>query len=177
MAQQQESPRVWTEAGFVDDDPWALAGADAPEGVNHQLIYQLKEFLELADDDGKKDVAAVLVEPDDDVEALAPHLDRLALVAVAFPAFNDGRGFSHASLLRSRLGYSGELRAVGQVLLDQIPLMMRCGFTSFSLTDPVTIRRAGEGRLAAIANHYQPAARPAGGPEGYSWRRVAAAAG
>jgi uncharacterized protein (DUF934 family) len=110
--------------------------------------------------------------PADNVKALAPHLDKIALVAVSFPAFNDGRAFSHASLLRERLGFEGEIRAVGDVLIDPLPLMLRVGINSFAVTNPVAIRRLEEGRLPGIDNHYQPTARKSDDPKSYSWRRV-----
>jgi uncharacterized protein (DUF934 family) len=73
---------------------------------------------------------AVRIEPGDDARALIPHLDRLTLVEVAFPAFRDGRGYSSARILREA-GFKGELRAAGDVLVDQINFMKRCGFDSF----------------------------------------------
>jgi len=67
----------------------------------------------------------------DEVEALAPHLAGLDLIVLHFPKFSDGRAYSQARLLRERLGYSGELRATGGVLQDQLPFLLRCGFDSF----------------------------------------------
>ena len=75
--------------------------------------------------------AAVRIEPGDDARALLPHLDRLKLVEVNFPAWTDGRGYSAARILREA-GYRGELRAVGDVLVDQLAYMRRCGFDSFA---------------------------------------------
>mgnify|MGYP000580872785 CR=1 FL=1 len=74
---------------------------------------------------------AVRIEPGDDARDLLPHLDHIALVEVNFPAFGDGRGYSAARILREA-GYEGELRAVGDVLVDQIAYMRRCGFDSFA---------------------------------------------
>ena len=74
---------------------------------------------------------AVRIEPGDDARDLLPHLDRLALVEVSFPAWTDGRGYSSARILREA-GYTGELRAVGAVLIDQLSHMRRCGFDSFA---------------------------------------------
>lgn len=74
---------------------------------------------------------AVRIDPGDDARALLPFLDRLALVEVNFPSFGDGRGYSAARILREA-GYAGELRAVGQVLIDQLSHMRRCGFDSFA---------------------------------------------
>ena len=74
---------------------------------------------------------AVRLEAGDDARALLPHLDRLALIEVSFPSFRDGRGYSAGRILREA-GYRGEMRAAGDVLVDQLPLMRRCGFDSFA---------------------------------------------
>ena len=84
----------------------------------------------------QSNAAAVRIEPGDDARALLPHLDRLALVEVNFPVFGDGRGYSSARILREA-GYTGELRAVGDVLVDQIAFMRRCGFDSFAPNAPL----------------------------------------
>ena len=73
---------------------------------------------------------AVRIEAGEDARELLPYLDRLSLVEVNFPAYGDGRGYSAARILREA-GYQGELRAVGDVLVDQINAMRRCGFDSF----------------------------------------------
>jgi uncharacterized protein (DUF934 family) len=75
----------------------------------------------------------ILLSPSDDPAWIAGDLGRFELVAVAFPSFTDGRGYSTARLLRERHGWTGELRAVGDVLRDQLFLMARCGFDSFAL--------------------------------------------
>lgn len=74
--------------------------------------------------------AAVRIEPGEDARALLPFLDQLRLVEVNFPSFTDGRGYSAARILREA-GYAGELRAVGDVAVDQLSHMKRCGFDSF----------------------------------------------
>ena len=71
--------------------------------------------------------------PDDDVAPLLPWLATLPLIAIRFPVFTDGRGYSLARLLRGRHGYAGELRAVGDVLRDQLYVLLRAGFDSFAL--------------------------------------------
>ena len=68
-------------------------------------------------------------------EAIAADLGRLALVAVNFPKFGDGRGFSTARLLRERYRFAGELRAIGDVLRDQLLFLEQCGFDAFALRD------------------------------------------
>lgn len=84
---------------------------------------------------------AVRIEPGDDARGLLPHLDRIALVEVNFPAYTDGRGYSAARILREH-GYQGELRAVGDVLLDQLSHMRRCGFDSFAPNQQISAEAA-----------------------------------
>lgn len=78
-------------------------------------------------------IRAVWIAPDDDFEPLVPMLGRLELIAVDFPVFRDGRGYSVATLLRSRHAWTGELRAIGDVLRDQLNYMRRCGFDAFAV--------------------------------------------
>jgi uncharacterized protein (DUF934 family) len=68
----------------------------------------------------------------EDVTKLGDRLDGIRIVVLNFPKFTDGRAYSQARLLRERLGYTGVLRAAGQVYIDQIPFMLRCGFDSFA---------------------------------------------
>ena len=161
--------RIWNESGFVADDLWIIETDDVQAGSNEKAILGLDAFLARTGEAG----LGVLINPADDVRRLEGHLDRLALVAVAFPAFSDGRAFSHASLLRSRLGFAGEVRAVGDVLIDHIPLMLRCGIDSFAVSNATALKRLAENRLPGIDNHYQPTARPSQEAGSYSWRRRA----
>ena len=94
------------------------------EAVDHPAVT-VDAFLD------QTNAHAVRIEPGDDTRELLPHLDRLALVEVNFPVFGDGRGYSAARILREA-GYEGELRAVGDVLVDQLNNMRRCGFDSFA---------------------------------------------
>lgn len=104
-----------------------------------------------------------------DVDDLVPYLDRLAVVALVFPTFRDGRAYSQARLLRERHGYEGELRATGQVLRDQFMFMLRAGFDAleakkqsdveaFALTSKrysVFYQPTGDGRLTALHRRMQ----------------------
>lgn len=164
--------KIWKETGFVDNDAWALPVEGEPLPDDARPILSLTEFLEQMDASNEGGFG-VLIAPADDVTKLAPYLERTALVALVFPAFNDGRAFSHASLLRSRLGYEGEVRAVGDVLIDQIPLMIRCGIDSFAVKNATALKRLGEGRLPGIELHTQPAIKAAEAGQGFSWRRKA----
>ena len=77
----------------------------------------------------------VVVEAGESVESLAYDLPRISVVALVFPKFRDGRSYSAAMVLRTRLAYAGEVRAVGDVLLEQAPFMIRCGFDAFEPAD------------------------------------------
>ncbi|EJC79202.1 hypothetical protein Rleg4DRAFT_0792 [Rhizobium leguminosarum bv. trifolii WSM2297] len=164
--------KIWRETGFVDNDPWVVETDEVKATGEQKPLLSLDELIAKADE--SNDVGlGVLIKPADDVRRLEPYLDRLEIVAVAFPAFNDGRAFSHASLLRQRIGYTNELRAVGDVLIDQVPLMQRVGIDSFSVSNATALKRLSENRLPAIPHHYQPAVRDAEAGKGYSWRRQA----
>ncbi|RJG57201.1 DUF934 domain-containing protein [Sphingobium terrigena] len=93
---------------------------------------------------GQSNATAVRIEPGEDARELLPHLDRISLIEVNFPVYGDGRGYSAARIVREA-GYTGELRAVGDVLVDQIVAMRRCGFDSFhpaKALDDAAVERA-----------------------------------
>jgi uncharacterized protein (DUF934 family) len=102
----------------------------------------------------------LLIAAGEDVDDIAADLVRFALIALDFPKFSDGRAFSTARLLREKHGFTGELRAVGNVLSDQIPYMRRVGFDTFEVTHGPTRRALIEGRIAEVTLHYQPASLP-----------------
>lgn len=87
-------------------------------------------IVSLAEFEGSN-ATAVRIEPGEDVRQLLPFLDRLTLVQVRFPGYRDGRGYSAARILREA-GYTGTLQAAGDVLVDQINYMLRCGFDDFA---------------------------------------------
>jgi uncharacterized protein (DUF934 family) len=105
---------------FRDDEP-----ADEP-------AVSLDAFLD------QPNAVSVRIEGGDDVRRLGPALDRLKLVEIDFPRFRDGRGYSSARILRE-MGYKGELKAVGDVLVDQLLFMRRCGFDSFAPDQPIDL--------------------------------------
>jgi uncharacterized protein (DUF934 family) len=120
------------------------------DSVHEEPAVTLDSFL------GQSNATAVRLEPDEDARELLPHLDRLALIEVSFPGYRDGRGYSSARILREA-GYTGELRAAGDVLVDQIAHMRRCGFDAFAPDkplDPAAVDRA----LGRYEDVYQKAA-------------------
>jgi uncharacterized protein (DUF934 family) len=145
-----------SQGGRIVDDVWTevdtterlhAAPADAPLLV--PLALWLAERAALI---ARVAPIGVSLEPDDDPASIAPDLARFGLVAIRFPKFTDGRGYSIARLLRERYGYAGPLRAVGDVLRDQLFFMLRCGFDSFALKHPERIEDA----LAAYRDFSEP---------------------
>jgi uncharacterized protein (DUF934 family) len=128
-----------TEAGaaWADDRFTAVPDDEAaPEG---DIIVSLKRFQaegEALQAHGRD--VGVRIEPNEAVEDLAYDLPRIPVVALAFPKFRDGRAYTSASLLRERLGYAGEIRAVGEVSREQAGFMVRCGFDAFEPSDGST---------------------------------------
>jgi uncharacterized protein (DUF934 family) len=153
-------PSLAARSRSVMADEWRLFGEDATDGVggSDAVIVPLAEL--------RKDTAAWLARPGrlgvrlapaESVESLADVLPRLALVAVEFPGVGEGRGFSYGRLLRDRLKFTGDLRAVGAgVKQDKIFLLARCGFESFELPP----EEKSDEALAALRRYdvvYQPA--------------------
>jgi uncharacterized protein (DUF934 family) len=147
---------VYRDGRFGPDD-WVRLDDEAPLPEGGRAILSVRRFLAEADSGtlGNRPVG-VIVEPADRVSDIVPHLGRLSVIAVNFPKFSDGRGFSHAALI-ARHGFAGELRAVGNVLIDQIDYMRRLGFTAFEVRHAVTRRYLSEGRNPAPRHYYQPA--------------------
>ena len=104
----------------------------------------------------QSNATAVRLEDGEDARQLIPFLDRLALIEVGFSAFGDGRAYSAARILREH-GYDGELRAQGDVLVDQLASMRRCGFDSFAPENPIDAADA-ETALSRWEHVYQKAA-------------------
>ncbi len=149
----------------VKDDPWAPLDDAAPAPDGADVIVSTRRLLAEGPALARRPLGGrlgVRIEANEAVEAVADHLPLLALVAVNFPAFRDGRGFTTARLLRERYRFAGEVRAVGDVLQDMVFFLLRCGFDALELKaqDP----EAAFAQAARAFTHvYQPAAdaRPA----------------
>ena len=123
----------------VDDE----VDSEAIEGGQASLLLTLGQWQARREHWlAHKGPLGVLLEPADEPDAIAADLDRLGLIAVDFPSFTDGRGYSTARLLRQRLAYTGPLRAVGDVLRDQLFFYARCGFDQFALRDDQDVAEA-----------------------------------
>ena len=169
------APRLWTPAGFREDE-WTHAESGEALAGNGRFILPLQVFIGLDPERRKsaKERLGVLLQPGDKLDAIVDLLDQLSLVALAFPAFNDGRSFSKAELLRSRHHFEGSVRATGQVLIDQLPHMLRLGFDEFEVSHPVLINRLEKGDVGGLGLYYQPTAEGSDKPGKYSWRRTKA---
>ena len=135
----------------VDPDLWSIVGLDGevpmalPAGP---VIVPLVAWSARRDELRRRcEPVGVWLRADDDPATLGDDVKDLPLVAVHFPKFADGRGYSTAVLLRTRLGYRGELRAIGDVGRDQLFYLARVGFDAFSLPEP----RDPQAALAALS--------------------------
>lgn len=120
-----------------------------------------------ADNQGKTKIG-------EDVRDLIPYLNNLSVIALEFPTFRNGRGYTSARILRDELKYEGEIRAIGDVSYDQLAYMQRCGIDAFEVNDDVTLEQFA-GALGELSDAYQPASPQQKKPEqperGIIWRR------
>ena len=147
---------LWRREGFVEDK-WAFLGDEAPIPEEGAIVVSLKRWLSERETlSARAAPVEVAVEAGADAQAHLSDLTNRPLVALAFDKFADGRSFSYARILRDRRQFRGELRAIGDVLIDEIPLMLRCGFDSFDVTNAPTLHALQAGRLPGSPLHYQP---------------------
>lgn len=133
------------------DEDEAAEGAVVPEG---KIIVPLAVWLAQRDALAARADIGVWIGADERPETLKGELEKFAVVAVDFPKFTDGRGYSIAFNLRKRLGYKGELRAIGDVLRDQLFSMHRVGFDAFATRPDRDIHDALKG-LTVFSETYQ----------------------
>ena len=150
------------------DDPFAYVpegGEIPPEGP---VIVHLEQWRTHRDALSGRAAVGVRLKSDESPELIADDLGRLAVVALEFPAFRDGRAYSYARILRERYGFKGEVRAVGDILREQLHFMLRTGFNAFELAgdDPLGQVRAatedfsvwyqptGDGRETALQRRH-----------------------
>ena len=141
----------------IVEDRWTRLDDAAPL-VDGPVVISLERWLE-----GREDLArrngplGIVLTGAETPEQIVDDLDRFALVCLDFPKFTDGRAYSAARLLRERYGFKGEIRATGNVLRDQYPLMRRCGFDAFEVVDGIDVA-AWISSDRAVTAPYQPAA-------------------
>ena len=162
--------------GAVADDTWVTVEGEqpVPEGVD--VIVSLDVFKEnrdalLARNDGR---VGVFLDTLEAVEDIADDLGSLALVSLNFPSFADGTSYSKARLLRDRHGFEGEVRAVGDIRIDQVAFFKRCGCDALVVSHQPTIDALIEGNDPSIHLYYQPALQDAASNGGKKWTRRSA---
>ena len=156
--------------GKIATDIFVHVADDADLPDDGAVLISAARFLENPESLSHRPGKTGVIWPNNrDVDDLVPYLDRLAVVALVFPTFRDGRAYSQARLLRERHGFRGELRATGQVLRDQFLFMLRAGFDAldakkasdaeaFALTPErysVFYQPTGDGRLTALHRRMQ----------------------
>jgi uncharacterized protein (DUF934 family) len=151
--------------GKIGGDEFLHVADDAEIPGGGAVLLSSARFLDNAEELSRRAGKTGVIWPNSrDLDDLVPYLDRLAVVALVFPTFRDGRAYSQARLLRERYKYRGELRATGQVLRDQFLFMIRAGFDAFEVKKSAdaeafanTVRRysvfyqpTGDGRMTAL---------------------------
>ncbi len=143
--------------GQLTADPWTFVADDAPlTGTTMEVISLNRWQTERAALLERPAPLGLLLQPGEAPNDIADDLSHFDLIALAFPAFKDGRAYSYARLIRERFGFTGELRAVGQVLRDQVLFMHRCGFDAFEVDDRVT-PDVFSAEIEKFSVRYQPA--------------------
>jgi uncharacterized protein (DUF934 family) len=156
--------------GKISGDAFVRVADDAEILTEGAVLISAARFLADADALSWRLGRTGVIWPNNrDVDDLVPYLDRLAVVALVFPTFRDGRAYSQARLLRERYHYRGELRATGQILRDQFVFMLRAGFDAFEVKKDSdaeayvnTVKRysvfyqpTGDGRVTALHRRMQ----------------------
>ena len=146
---------------LVQSDPWTLVGKEvesleAAKALGDHLLLPLELWLDSAEKNNYDCSLGVWIDSDEDPDRLLQSLDKLEIIAINFPVFTDGRGYSHASRLRLNHAFKGELRAIGDVLRDQLQFYQRCGFSSFAMRSDVDAVAAIDS-LSDFSIHYQDA--------------------
>ena len=158
------------KVGKISTDAFVQLADDAPVPGDAAILISAARFLADAEALSRRPGKTGVIWPNDrDLDDLVPYLDRLAVVALAFPSFRDGRAYTQARLLRERYGFRGELRATGQVLRDQFVFMLRAGFDGFEVKKDsdaeafanttkrysVFYQPTGDGRITALHRRMQ----------------------
>lgn len=148
--------------GQIIDDSWSLmakpegdvAAAEVPAG---QVLIPLSVWLAQKEALQARTDLGVWIDSDETAEQLGADAQRFAVVGVNFPGFMDGRAFSTARLLRERFGFSGELRAVGNFIRDQLCYLRRCGVNAFAFANPEINLDEAVKSLSDLQEYYQAA--------------------
>jgi phosphoadenosine phosphosulfate reductase len=148
---------LWKSGAFVDD-PWQIVPDDQPVPADVPAILTLKRWRENRETLAMRNAPLGLqIDPGLDWSDVVADLPRFPVVVVTIPKYADGRAFSIARLLRERDGYKGEIRAVGNYIIDQVPYMARVGIDAYLTADPHVIKAFDEGVWPEVPHYLQPA--------------------
>ena len=126
---------------FVDDS-WVEYQPDIEPGeTTTGVIFTLQNFTACSHHIPASLKLGLKLANHDSINAVREHVNKISLIILEFPIFADGRAYSQASALRQQLGYDGELRATGNVLIDQYSFMLQCGFDSFQVPGDVNLEK------------------------------------
>ncbi|OOV86909.1 DUF934 domain-containing protein [Oceanospirillum linum] len=148
-------PKIILNQAIVEDN-WVKVDPEAELPVSGKVLLPYPLWLSGDFDAGAFEAVAVWIPNDTVFDEQAEKLTGLPVIAIDFPAFTDGRGYTLARQLRERFNYNGELRAIGDVLQDQLFYMTRCGFNSFAVREDKSIEEALQG-LKPFSGAYQAA--------------------
>ncbi|MEH6632213.1 MAG: DUF934 domain-containing protein [Halopseudomonas aestusnigri] len=138
-------------------DKWLKLADDAEISGTTPIIVSLDCWNEEKDSLLKRGLEiGVILESNQSPELIEDDLENLSLVALSFPSFGDGRAYSYARILRERYNFEGEVRAIGDVLYDQVQLMHRCGFDTLEIENTATLRALNRNKSADVNVFYQP---------------------
>ena len=155
----QTTPHLWANGQFAADT-WVSVADDAPVPVaGHAIISLARWRTEQATLVGAGVPIGVRVAITETIDPTPDEIERLGLIALGFPKVTDGRSYTAARRLRE-VGYKGQIRATGDVLLDQVPLMLRSGFDAFEITHAATVRALQTSPIPAVAHVYQASIGP-----------------
>lgn len=144
------------KAGRIVEDPFVTLTDDDALPKNGAVIVSLKRFQAETDTLLGRDAhLGVRLESDQSPEALGEHVHKLAVVVLTMPIFKDGRAFSWARVLRTRLVYQGEIRVTGHFLRDQLAFLVRVGVDAFDISQNLSMDDI-EAALHEISDVYQP---------------------
>lgn len=143
--------------GRFEPDPWRILADTDPIPTSGRVLVPLLRWREAGAAFAESAARIGLVlSGDDPVEAVGREANLFDVIAIRFTVFSDGRGYSLARLLRERYGFAGDLRAIGDVLSDQVPFLWRCGFTSLKVAHAPTRAALAAGTITGLPLHLQP---------------------
>ena len=147
-------PQVLKDNRLINDS-WTLLTEDSESLPSGDILLSYSQWQTFSDQlDSHDGSIGVIIEGNADIEDIIEPLLKLPLIAINFPKFVDGRAFSSARLIRERYEYTGEIRAVGGFIRDQLYYLSRCGFNAFKFDDSVDLTESAKS-LQDFSEAYQ----------------------